>query len=136
MPGRQLPMLRLGRSLRSSIQMSTALFSWFLVLSALEEELAALRESTLVAVNDVTAGGVLLEDHLRAMPARVRMLALSEVCHEAALALAMISACLNLAFVGVDEEKEELTSDFTAAMEAIVVATHVGDIILTAFFEP
>ena len=48
----------------------------------------------------------------------------------------MISACLNLAFVGVDEEKEELTSDFTAAIEAIVVATHVGDIVLAAFFEP
>jgi hypothetical protein len=38
--------------------------------------------------------------------------------------------------VGTDEEKEELTSDFTATAEVIMVATHAGDIILAAFFEP
>ena len=31
---------------------------------------------------------------------------------------------------------EELTGDFTAAAEAIMVATHVGDVVLAAFFEP
>jgi len=40
-----------------------------LVLSALEEELAALQEAALIMVNDVNTGGVLLEDYLRAMPA-------------------------------------------------------------------
>ena len=35
-----------------------------------------------------------------------------------------------------EEEKEELTSDFIAIVEAILVATHARDIILTAFFEP
>ena len=38
--------------------------------------------------------------------------------------------------VGADEDEEELTGDFTAAAEAIVVATHAGDVILAAFFEP
>ena len=37
--------------------------------------------------------------------------------------------------VGADQE-EELTGDFTATMEAIMAATHVGDVILAAFFEP
>ena len=59
------------------------------MLLALKEELATLREVTLIAVNDVNAGGVLLEDRLRAMLARVRMVALSRRCHGAALALAM-----------------------------------------------
>ena len=74
------------------------------MLSALEE-LATLREAALIAVNDMNAGGVLLEDHLRAMLARVSTVALSGVHHGAALALttgsfvpATISACLNLAF--------------------------------------
>ena len=58
------------------------------MLSALEEELAALREAALVAVNDVNAGCVLLEDYLWAMPAQVWTVALCGVCHGAALALA------------------------------------------------
>ena len=49
------------------------------MLSALEEELAALREVALIAVNDMNAGGVLHEDHLWAMLAWVRMVALSGV---------------------------------------------------------
>ena len=57
------------------------------MLSALEE-LVALREAALIAINDVNTGGVLLEDHLQAMPARVRMVALHGVHHGAALALA------------------------------------------------
>ena len=36
--------------------------------------------------------------------------------------------------VGADEE--ELTSDFTTTTESIMVATHAGDVILAAFFEP
>ena len=58
------------------------------MLSALEEELAALQEAALIAVNDVNARGVLLEDRLWAMPASVRMVALHGVRHGAALALA------------------------------------------------
>ena len=57
------------------------------MLSALEE-LAAFREVALIAVNDVNAEGVLLEDRLWAMPALVRMVALHRVHHGAALALA------------------------------------------------
>ena len=39
--------------------------------------------------------------------------------------------------VGADEEeKVELIGDFTAAIEAIVVATHARDVVLAAFFEP
>ena len=57
------------------------------MLSALEKELAALREAALIAVNDVNAEGVLLEDRLWAMPARVRTVALSGVRHGEALAL-------------------------------------------------
>jgi len=38
--------------------------------------------------------------------------------------------------VGTKEEKVELTGNFTTTVEAIVVATHVGDDILAAFFEP
>ena len=115
------------------------------MLLALEEELAALREAALIAVNDVNIGGVLLEDHLWAMPAQVRMVALSGVRHGAALALAVVQlrSSHNLLLlepgflVGADEEeKEELTSDFTTTAEAIVVAMHVGDIVLAAFFEP
>ena len=106
--------------------------------------MGALREVALIAVNDVNAGGILLEYHLRAMPAWVRTIALSRVSHGAALALAMAQLCsshdlclLEAGFlVGVDEEKEELTSNFTAAMEAIVVDMHAGDVILTTFFEP
>ena len=99
----------------------------------------------LIAVNDVNAGGVLLEDHLWAMPAQVRMVALHRVHHGAALALAAAQLCsdhdlclLEPGFpVGTDEEEtEELIGDFTSAVEAIVVATHAGDIVLTAFFEP
>ena len=60
------------------------------MLLGLEEELAALREAALVTVNDVNVGGVLLEDRLWAMPARVRTVALSGVRHGAALALAMV----------------------------------------------
>ena len=115
------------------------------MLSALEEELAALQEAALITVNNVNAGGVLFQDHLRAMQARVRTVALSGVRHGVALALAMAQLCfghdirlLEPGFlVGTDEEeKEELTGDFTATAEAIMVATHAGDIILAAFFEP
>ena len=88
--------------------------------------------------------GVLLEDHLWAMPARVRTMALSGVCHGATLALAAMQLCsshdlrlLEPSFpVGADEETEEVTSNFTTATEAIVVATHAGDIVLAAFFDP
>jgi hypothetical protein len=59
------------------------------VLLALEEELVALREAALVAVNYVNARGVLLDDRLWAMPSWVRTVALSGVCHGAALALAV-----------------------------------------------
>ena len=38
--------------------------------------------------------------------------------------------------VGADEEMEELTGDFATTAEAIVVAMHAGDVVLTAFFEP
>ena len=115
------------------------------MLSALEEELAALREATLVAVNDVNTGGVLLEDRLLAMLAQVRVVALSGVCHGAALALAVVKLrsghdlCpLEPGFpVGAnEEEKEELTSNFTAVAEAIVAATHAGGVVLTVIFEP
>jgi hypothetical protein len=58
------------------------------MLSALEE-LAALQEAALVAVNNVNVGGLLLEDCLWTMLACVRMVALQGVCHRAALALAM-----------------------------------------------
>ena len=51
--------------------------------------MVALREAALVTVNDVNAGGVLIEDHLWAMLARIRMVALSGVDHGAALALAV-----------------------------------------------
>ena len=111
---------------------------------ALKEELATLREVTLIAVNDVNAGGVLLEDHLWDMPAWGRTVALSGVHHGATLALAMAQLCsghdlrlLEPGFpVGANEEEtEELTGDFTAAAEAIVAATHTGDVVLAAFFE-
>ena len=114
------------------------------MLLALEEELAALREAALIAVNDVNIGGVLLEDHLWAMLARIRMVALSGVHHGAVLALAMAQLrfghdlhLLEPSFpIGTNkEEKEELTGDFTAAAEAIVAATHTGDVVLAAFFE-
>ena len=76
--------------------------------------MAALREVALIAVNDMNAGGVLHEDHLWAMLAWVRMVALSGVRHGVALALAMPQlhsghdlCLLELGFlVGVDEEKE------------------------------
>ena len=114
------------------------------MLSALEEELAALREAALFAVNNVNAGGVLFEDHLWAMPARVRMVGLSGVRHGAALALVAVQLCSGHDFcllepgfpVGVNEEETaELTGDFIATAEAIVVAMHAGDVVLTAFFE-
>ena len=38
--------------------------------------------------------------------------------------------------VGTDEEEEELTGDFTAAVEANMAATHAGDVVLSTFFEP
>ena len=115
------------------------------MLSALEGELNALRESTLVAVNDVNAGGVLLEDRLQAVPARVRMVAIRRVRHGVALALAttQLHSSHDLCLLepgfpaGADEEEqEELTGDFTAAAEAIMAAMHAGDIIFAAFFEP
>ena len=64
--------------------------------------------------------------------------------HGAALALAIAQLCfshdlclLEPSFpVGANEEKEELTGDFTATAEAIVASTHVGDVILIGFFEP
>ena len=59
------------------------------MLLALEEELAALREVALIAVNDVNIGNVLLEDRLWTMLAWVRMVTLSGVRHGATLALAM-----------------------------------------------
>jgi hypothetical protein len=116
-------------------------------LSALEEQLASLQEAPLVALNDVNTRGVLLEDHLRAMPARVRMVALRRVRHGIALALAMVQLCsghdlclLESSFlVGIDkEEQEELTGDLPPprTTEAIVVATYAGDVILAGFFEP
>ena len=89
--------------------------------------------------------GVLLEDRLWAMLAQVRTVALSGVHHGAALTLATTLLCfghdlrlLQPGFpIGADEEeKEELTGDFTTAVEAIVVATHVGDVVLADFFEP
>ena len=60
------------------------------MLLDLEEELAALREVALIAVNDVNVGGALLKDHLWAMPAQVRMVALSGV---PAVALAVVQLC-------------------------------------------
>ena len=78
------------------------------------------------------------------MPAWVRMVALSGVLHGAALvqATTQLRSGHDLRLfepsflVGADEEKEELTSNFTTTAEAIVVATHVGDIIFVTFFEP
>ena len=114
------------------------------MLSALEE-LVALREAALIAINDVNAGGVLLEDHLWAILARVRIVALHGVRYGAALALAAAQLCfshdlclLESGFpVGVDEEdNEELTGDFTTTVEAIMAATHARDIVLGTFFEP
>ena len=89
--------------------------------------MVALREAALVAVNDVNVGGVLLGDRLRAMLARVRTVALSGVRHGADLALAAVqlrsSHDLRLLVPGfpvdVDEEKEELTSNFTATAEDV-----------------
>ena len=115
------------------------------MLSALEEELAALQEAALVTVNDMNAGGVLLEDRLWAMLARVSTVALSRVRHGAALALVAAQLhfghdlhLLEPGFLGGanEEEMEELTGDFTATMEAIMAATHAGEIVLAAFFEP
>ena len=65
--------------------------------------------------------------------------------HGATLALAKAQLCsdhdlhlLEPSFlVGAnDEEQEDLIGDFTTAVEAIMVATHAGDIILAAFFDP
>ena len=72
------------------------------------------------------------------------MVALSGVDHGAALALATTQlrsdhdlCLLEPSFlVAADEEEEELTGDFTTAVEAIMAATHAGDVVLTAFFEP
>ena len=89
--------------------------------------------------------GGLLEDHLWAMPARVRMVGLSGVRHGAALALVAVQLCSGHDFcllepgflVGTDEEeKKDLTGDFTATTEAIMADTHAGDVILATFFEP
>ena len=111
----------------------------------LEEELATLQEVALTAVNDVNVGGVLLEDHLWTMLAQVRMVAIRRVRHGVALALAttQLHSSHDLCLLepgfpaGADEEEqEELIGDFTTTTEAIVVATHAGDVILTAFFEP
>ena len=96
------------------------------MLLDLEEELAALREVALIAVNDMNTGGVLCEDRLWAMPAWVRTVALSGVRHGAALALAVAQLhsghdlrLLEPSFpVGADEE-EELTGDFTDATEDV-----------------
>ena len=89
--------------------------------------MAALREAALVAVNDMNEGGVLLEDHLWAMLAQFRTVALSGVRHGADLALAAVqlrsSHDLRLLVpsfpVDADEEKEELTSNFTATAEDV-----------------
>ena len=79
------------------------------------------------------------------MLARVRMVALHGVCHGAALAVATAQLrsdddlhLLEPGFlVGANEpELEELIGDFTAATEAIMAATRVGDIVLTTFFDP
>ena len=91
----------------------------------------------------MNAGGVLLEDRLWAMLAQVRTLALRGVHHRATLALATAQLhsdhdlhLLEPSFpVGTNEE-EELTANFTAAVEAIVVATHAEDVVLAVFFEP
>ena len=115
------------------------------MLSALEEELTALRVVALVVVNDVNMGGLLLEYHLWAMPARFRMVALRVVRHGATLALAMAQLHsghdlrqIEPGFsVGAnEEEQEELIGDFTTTTEAIVVATHAEDVVLAVFFEP
>ena len=93
------------------------------MLSALEEELAALQEAALIAVNDVNDGGLLLEDRLWVMLAHVRTVALHGLRHAAALALATAQLCsghdlrlLEPGFlVGIDEEEQEdLIGDFTA----------------------
>ena len=73
------------------------------------------------------------------------MVALCGVRHGAAIALAVAqlhsSHDLHLLepgfLVGANEpELEELIGDFTAATEAIMAATRVGDIVLTTFFDP
>ena len=114
------------------------------MLLALEEELAALQEAALIAVNDVNDGGLLLEDRLWVMPARVRMVALQGVCHGTGTALAAMQLhsshdlhLLEPSFpVGANLEQEELIGDFTAVAEAIVVTTDAGDVILVAFLDP
>ena len=77
------------------------------------------------------------------MLARVRMVALHGVCHGATMAMAQLCSSYDLRLpepgfpIGADEEEqEELIGHFTATTEAYVVATHAGDIILAAFFEP
>ena len=73
------------------------------------------------------------------------MVALHRVHHGAALAQATVQLCSGHDLclpksgfpVGADEEdNEELTGDFTTTMEAIMAATHAGDVVLAAFFEP
>ena len=104
--------------------------------------MTALWETALIAINDVNAGGVLLEDHLWAMPGQVRMVALHKVRHGAALALAAAQLhsghdlrLLEPGFLVGADEQEELIGDFIATAEAIMVATHAGDVVLAAFFE-
>ena len=71
------------------------------------------------------------------------MVALCGVCHGTALALAMVQLrsshdlyLLEPGFLVGADEQEELIGDFIATAEAIMVATHAGDIVLAAFFEP
>jgi hypothetical protein len=71
------------------------------------------------------------------------MVAHCRVRHGAALAAAQLRFGHDLLLlepglpVGADEEEqEEPIGNFTIAIEAIMEATHVGDIILAVFFEP
>jgi hypothetical protein len=78
------------------------------------------------------------------MLARVRTVALRGVHHRATLVLATAQLHSNhdlhllepSFLVGTNEEEEELTANFTATVEAIVVATHAEDVVLAVFFEP
>ena len=61
--------------------------------------MATLREAALVAVNDVNTRGVLLEDRLWAMPARVRTVALSRVRHGTAVTTQVFGEAKNTNFL-------------------------------------
>jgi len=76
------------------------------------------------------------------MPARVRTVALRGVRHGATLALDVAQLCsshdlrlLEPSFlIGTDEHKQ-LISDFTVATNAIMAATHAGNVVLDVFFD-